>query len=117
MGVVLIVSVGLAALRSGSEIWAGVVYLLTCGAIALAAGCRLPAGRGVAGGRLAGRLGPAGDDHPGRSTERTGGVGRRDGPARLGGARPVGGRRGVRPEGTSRGLAGGDSVRRRLHAP
>src|SRR3954453_21351554 len=37
MGVVLIVSVGLAALRSGSDIWAGVVYLLTCGALALAA--------------------------------------------------------------------------------
>jgi hypothetical protein len=35
MGVVLIVAIGLAALRSGSEIWAGVIFLTTCGVLAL----------------------------------------------------------------------------------
>ena len=33
---VLIVAVGLAALRSGSENWAGAMFLLTCGILALA---------------------------------------------------------------------------------
>ena len=37
MAVVLVVAVGLAALRSGSDIWAGAWFLLTCGALALAA--------------------------------------------------------------------------------
>lgn len=37
MGVVTVVSVVLAALRSGSHVWAGAVFLLTCGVIALAA--------------------------------------------------------------------------------
>ncbi len=35
MGVVLIVAIGLAALRSATEIWAGVVFLSTCGVLAL----------------------------------------------------------------------------------
>jgi hypothetical protein len=37
MGVVLVVAVGLAALRSGSDVWAGAVFLLTCGVLALSA--------------------------------------------------------------------------------
>ena len=37
MAVVLVVAVGLAALRSGSDIWAGACFLLTCGVLALAA--------------------------------------------------------------------------------
>jgi hypothetical protein len=37
MAVVLVVAVGLAALRSGSAIWAGACFLLTCGVLALAA--------------------------------------------------------------------------------
>jgi hypothetical protein len=37
MGVVLAVSVALAALRSGSSIWAGAVFLLACGVLSLAA--------------------------------------------------------------------------------
>lgn len=37
MAVVLVVAVGLAALRSGSAIWAGACFLLTCGFLALAA--------------------------------------------------------------------------------
>lgn len=36
MGAVLIVAIGLAALRSASEIWAGVIFLSTCGVLALA---------------------------------------------------------------------------------
>jgi len=36
MGVVLVASIGLAALRSASEIWAGVMFLVTCGMLALA---------------------------------------------------------------------------------
>ncbi len=37
MGGVLVVAVGLAALRSGSHIWAGAVFLLACGVLSLAA--------------------------------------------------------------------------------
>src|SRR4051812_5876178 len=36
MGLVLVASIGLAALRSGSETWAGVLFLVTCGVLALA---------------------------------------------------------------------------------
>jgi hypothetical protein len=36
MGAVLVASLGLTALRSGSETWAGVVSLLACGVLALA---------------------------------------------------------------------------------
>jgi len=36
MGAVLIVAVGLAALRSASDTWAGVIFLSTCGVLALA---------------------------------------------------------------------------------
>src|SRR4051794_35246539 len=35
MGFVLVASVGLAALRSGSSMWASVMFLLTCGVLAL----------------------------------------------------------------------------------
>jgi len=35
MGVVLIVAIGLAALRNASDIWAGVIFLVTCGVLAL----------------------------------------------------------------------------------
>ncbi len=35
MGVVLIVAIGLAALRSASDIWAGVIFLATCSVLAL----------------------------------------------------------------------------------
>src|SRR4051794_21537121 len=36
MGMVLVASIGLAALRPGSETWAGVLFLVTCGVLALA---------------------------------------------------------------------------------
>jgi hypothetical protein len=36
MSTVVVLAIGLAALRSGSANWAGVVFLLTCGAVALA---------------------------------------------------------------------------------
>ncbi len=36
MGIVLVAAIGLAALRNASETWAGVMLLLTCGALALA---------------------------------------------------------------------------------
>jgi hypothetical protein len=36
MGLVLVAAIGLAALRTGSEAWAGVMLLLTCGVLALA---------------------------------------------------------------------------------
>jgi hypothetical protein len=36
MGLVLVAAIGLAALRNGSETWAGVMLILTCGVLALA---------------------------------------------------------------------------------
>src|SRR4051812_41066634 len=36
MGAVLVASLGLTALRSGSAIWAGMTFLVTCGVLALA---------------------------------------------------------------------------------
>src|SRR5205823_14555900 len=48
MGAVLVASLGLAALRDGSELCAGVLFLLTCGVLALAvigAACRREADR------------------------------------------------------------------------
>jgi hypothetical protein len=48
MGIVLVASLGLTALRSGSAIWSGTTFLVTCGVLALAvvgAVCRTGAGR------------------------------------------------------------------------
>ncbi len=48
MGVVLVAAIGLAALRSGSYAWAGAMFLLACGILALAtvgAVCAKPSGR------------------------------------------------------------------------